>query len=30
LLLLQKYHVPIQYMVPLGAAAGVVWQLVII
>ncbi len=30
LLLLQKYHVPIQYMVPLGAAAGVVWQLVIL
>jgi len=29
LLLLQKYHIPIQYMVPLGAAAGVVWQLVI-
>lgn len=27
LLLLQKYHVPIQYMVPLGAAAGVVWRL---
>ena len=30
LLLLQKYHIPIQYMVPLGAAAGVVWQLVIL
>ena len=30
LLLLQKYHVPIQYMVPLGAAAGIVWQLVIL
>jgi chromate transporter len=25
-LLLQKYHIPIQYMVPLGAAMGVVWQ----
>ncbi len=25
-LLLQKYHIPIQYMVPLGAALGVVWQ----
>jgi len=30
LLLLQKYHLPIQYMVPLGAAAGVVWQLFIL
>ena len=30
LLLLQKYHVPIQYMVPLGAAAGMVWQLFIL
>lgn len=30
LLLLQKYHVPIQYMVPLGAAAGVIWRLVIL
>ena len=25
-LLIQKYHIPIQYMVPLGAALGVVWQ----
>ncbi len=30
LLLLQKYHVPIQYMVPLGAAIGIVWQLFIL
>jgi chromate transporter len=30
LLLLQKYHIPIQYMVPLGAAAGVAWQLFIL
>lgn len=28
-LLLQKYHIPIQYMVPLGAALGVVWQWVV-
>ena len=28
-LLIQKYHIPIQYMVPLGAAAGVIWKLVI-
>lgn len=30
LLLLQKYHIPIQYMVLLGAAAGIVWQLFIL
>jgi len=29
-LLLQKYHIPIQYMVPLGAALGVVWQWVVL
>lgn len=27
LFLLQKYHIPIQYMVPIGAAAGIVWKL---
>ena len=27
LLLLQKFHFPIQYLVPIGAAAGVVWKL---
>ncbi|MCG8686463.1 MAG: chromate efflux transporter [Desulfobacterales bacterium] len=27
LVLLQKYHFPVQYMVPLGAVAGIVWQL---
>ncbi|ACN14074.1 ChrA1 [Desulforapulum autotrophicum HRM2] len=30
LLLLQKYHFPLQYMVPLGAVAGIVWQLFIL
>jgi chromate transporter len=29
LLLLQKFHFPVHYLVPVGAAAGVVWQLVI-
>ncbi len=28
-LLLQKYHLPIQYMVPIGAAAGIIWKLVV-
>ncbi|MCB2147451.1 MAG: chromate efflux transporter [Deltaproteobacteria bacterium] len=28
LVLLQKFHFPIQYLVPIGAAAGVVWKLV--
>ncbi len=27
LVLLQKFHFPIQYLVPIGAAAGVVWTL---
>mgnify|MGYP000909605096 CR=1 FL=1 len=30
IVLLQKYHVPIQYMVPIGAAIGIVWKLVLI
>ncbi len=29
LILLQKFHLPVQYMVPLGAAAGMVWKLFI-
>ncbi len=29
LVLLQKYHLPIQYLVPGGAVAGVIWKLVI-
>jgi chromate transporter len=29
LLLLQRFHFPIQYLVPIGAAAGVVWRLII-
>ena len=29
LVLLQKWHLPIHYLVPLGAASGVVWRLVI-
>ena len=29
LVLLQKFHFPIQYMVPIGAAAGVVWKIVV-
>jgi chromate transporter len=28
LVLLQKFHFPIQYLVPIGAAAGVVWKMV--
>jgi chromate transporter len=28
LVLLQKFHFPIQYLVPIGAAAGVAWRLV--
>lgn len=28
-LLLQKFHFPIHYLVPIGAAAGVIWKLVI-
>ena len=30
LILLQKYHIPIQYMVPLGAIAGVIWKMIIL
>jgi chromate transporter len=29
LLLLQKYHFPIHYLVPIGAAAGVIWKLML-
>jgi chromate transporter len=29
LILLQKLHFPIHYLVPLGAAAGVIWELCI-
>jgi chromate transporter len=29
LALLQKFHVPIHYLVPLGALVGVVWKLVV-
>jgi chromate transporter len=29
LALLQRWHVPIHYLVPIGAAAGVIWRLVI-
>ena len=29
LALLQKFHMPIHYLVPIGAAAGVIWRLVI-
>jgi len=29
LLLLQKFHFPIHYLVPLGAMAGVIWRLVV-
>lgn len=29
IILLQKFHVPIQYMVPLGALSGVIWHLFI-
>ena len=27
-LLLQKYHLPIQYMVPIGAVAGIIWKFI--
>ncbi|MGD9826071.1 chromate efflux transporter [Desulfobacter sp.] len=27
-LLLQKFHLPIQYMVPIGAAAGIIWKFI--
>ena len=30
LLLLQKFHFPIHYLVPLGAAAGVIWKLTVL
>jgi chromate transporter len=30
LLLLQKFHLPIHYMVLLGAAAGVIWRMVVL
>jgi chromate transporter len=30
LLLLQKFHLPIHYMVLLGAAGGVIWRLVVL
>jgi len=29
LALLQKWHFPIQYLVPIGAVAGVLWKLVL-
>jgi hypothetical protein len=29
LVLLQKFYVPVHYLVPLGAAAGVIWRLVV-
>ena len=29
LVLLQRFHIPIHYLVPAGAAAGVIWRLVI-
>lgn len=29
-LLLQKFHVPIQYMVPLGALSGIIWKWMIV
>ncbi|MEN8688826.1 MAG: chromate transporter [Desulfobacterales bacterium] len=29
LVLLQKFHAPVHYLVPLGAAAGVIWRLVV-
>ncbi len=29
LVLLKKYHVPIQYMVPIGAAVGILWKVVL-
>jgi len=30
LVLLQKFHLPIHYLVPMGAAAGVIWKLFIL
>jgi chromate transporter len=27
--LLQKFHFPIHYLVPIGAAAGIIWKLFI-
>jgi chromate transporter len=29
LVLLQKFHLPIHYLVPMGAAAGVIWRVVV-
>jgi hypothetical protein len=29
LVLLQKFHAPVHYLVPLGATAGVIWRLVV-
>ena len=29
LVLLQKFHFPIHYLVPVGAVAGVIWKMVI-
>jgi len=29
LVLLQKFHLPVHYLVPLGAVAGVIWRLVV-
>ena len=29
LVLLQKFHFPVQYLVPIGAAAGVAWKMVV-
>ena len=29
LVLLQKFHAPVHYLVPLGAAAGVIWRLLV-
>ncbi|MFZ3047887.1 MAG: chromate efflux transporter [Desulfatirhabdiaceae bacterium] len=29
LLLLQKFHFPIQYLVPIGAVSGVIWKLIV-
>jgi chromate transporter len=29
LVLLQKFHLPVHYLVPLGAAAGVSWRFLI-
>ncbi|MCG8642429.1 MAG: chromate efflux transporter [Desulfobacterales bacterium] len=30
LVLLQKYHLPVHYMVPLGAVAGICWQMAVL